>query len=172
MYGWSLNVRQPRISGKRFLSPRRGSNLQPSNDPCDTLTIKLPRLRWRAKVQVQLTSTAFAAATIWYQSCSWIAALTTKLSKSARNSMHSPWADKVTREILVKTSLISTSVCSVSHDTSNTREGIWTWDRTPAKAYEKQGEVEFVFECLTRSLMERLNAPFDCFDRLLQQSTF
>ena len=38
---------------KLFLSPRRGSNPQPSDDRWDTLTIELPRLRWRAKVQIR-----------------------------------------------------------------------------------------------------------------------
>ena len=37
------------ILRKRFLSPKRGSNPQPSDDRCDALTIDLPRLRWWAR---------------------------------------------------------------------------------------------------------------------------
>ena len=48
---WSMNVRQALTPEKRFLSPRRGSNLQPSDDRWDALTIGLPRLRWRAQEQ-------------------------------------------------------------------------------------------------------------------------
>ena len=44
------NVRQAFSSEKLFLSPRRGSNPQPSDDRWDALTIKLPRHRWRAMV--------------------------------------------------------------------------------------------------------------------------
>ena len=43
-------MRAERSSGsiliKRFLSPRRGSNPQPSDDWLDALTIDLLRLRW------------------------------------------------------------------------------------------------------------------------------
>ena len=48
-----MNVSQALSSEKRFLSPRCGSNPQPSDDRCDALTTELPRLRWWAKVQVQ-----------------------------------------------------------------------------------------------------------------------
>ena len=48
-----LNVRQILSSEKRFLIPRRRSNLQPSDDRWDALTIELPRLRWWAKVEVR-----------------------------------------------------------------------------------------------------------------------
>ena len=41
------------ILRKWFLSPRRGSNPQPSDDRLDALTIELPRLRWWAKVQIR-----------------------------------------------------------------------------------------------------------------------
>ena len=50
---WEMNVRQALPSEKRFLSPRRGSNAQPSDDQWDALTIELSRLRWWTKVQVQ-----------------------------------------------------------------------------------------------------------------------
>ena len=50
---WQINVRQALSMEKRFLSPRRGSNPQPSDDRWDALTIELPNLRWWAKVQVQ-----------------------------------------------------------------------------------------------------------------------
>ena len=46
-----MNVRQALYSEKRFLSPRMRSNPQPSDDQQDAVTIELPRLRWRAKVQ-------------------------------------------------------------------------------------------------------------------------
>ena len=52
IHGCSLDVRQPLTSEKRFLSPRRGSNPQNSDDWRDALTIELPRLKWRAKVRV------------------------------------------------------------------------------------------------------------------------
>ena len=48
-----MNVCQALSSEKRFLSPRRGSNPQLSDDQGDGLTIELPRLRWRAKVPVR-----------------------------------------------------------------------------------------------------------------------
>ena len=38
---------------KQFLSPRLGSNPQPSDDQQYAPTIELPRLRWWAKVQVR-----------------------------------------------------------------------------------------------------------------------
>ena len=41
------------ISKKRFLIPREGSNLQPSDNEWDPLTIQLPRLTWQVKVQVR-----------------------------------------------------------------------------------------------------------------------
>ena len=37
---------------KWFLSPRSESKLQPSDDRCDALTIKLLRLRYRAQVKI------------------------------------------------------------------------------------------------------------------------
>ena len=49
---WQMNDRQALFSEKRFLSPRRGSNLQPSDDRWDAQTIELPKLRWWAKVHV------------------------------------------------------------------------------------------------------------------------
>ena len=50
---WQINVRQALSMEKRFLSPRRGSNPQPSDDRWDALTIELPRVRWWAKVHVR-----------------------------------------------------------------------------------------------------------------------
>ena len=50
---WQMNVRQALSSEKWFLSPRQRSNPRPSDDRWDALTIELPRLRWRAKVQVR-----------------------------------------------------------------------------------------------------------------------
>ena len=49
---WQMNDFQAPSSEKRFVSPRQGSNPQPSNDWWDALTIEPPGLRGRAKVQV------------------------------------------------------------------------------------------------------------------------
>ena len=51
-----MNLRQALTSEKRFLSPRRGSNSQPSDDRRDALTNELPRLRWQAQVQYMLVT--------------------------------------------------------------------------------------------------------------------
>ena len=45
-----VDIRQAHISEKRFLSARRGANLQPSDEWLDTLTIEIPRLRWETEV--------------------------------------------------------------------------------------------------------------------------
>ena len=42
------------ILRKWFLSPRRGSNPQPSDDRWDALTIELPRLRWWARCKFDI----------------------------------------------------------------------------------------------------------------------
>ena len=51
-----MNDRQALSSENRFQNPRRGWNPQPSDDRWDALTIELPRLSWRAKVQIRLIS--------------------------------------------------------------------------------------------------------------------
>ena len=52
-HGWFEDSPQLRISGKRFLSPRRMSNPQRPDDRWDALTNELPRLRRGAKVQIR-----------------------------------------------------------------------------------------------------------------------
>ena len=47
IYFWVIMERSSSsILWKRFLSPRRGSNPQPSDDRWDSLIIELPRVRW------------------------------------------------------------------------------------------------------------------------------
>ena len=46
-------VKHKLSSEKRFVSPRKGPNPQPSDDWWDALTTELPKLRWRAMVRVQ-----------------------------------------------------------------------------------------------------------------------
>ena len=65
-----MNVRQALSSDKRFLSPRRGSNLQPSDNRWDAPTIELPRRRWWAMVQVRhicdLSGSHYMLVMIWW----------------------------------------------------------------------------------------------------------
>ena len=88
-----MNVRQALSSEKRFLSPRRGSNPQPSDDG-ETLTIELPKLRWWAKVQVRhlcdLSGSHYMLImwhlTIWVLVTQWLGRLTGHQKSGAQKS--------------------------------------------------------------------------------------
>ena len=60
-----MNVCQALTAEKRFLSPRRGPNLQPSDDQWDALTIELPRLQWWAQVQCKISPRSYVYCIYW-----------------------------------------------------------------------------------------------------------